>query len=463
MQLFRRYSVATASALGLLVLAGACTDRKDPISPLPPGGGEGPPTGTPAEPITLMAIECTATVRNPRVTCGPADPSTEGPSANKIVIGGWEEFVKLNTSNYNYNAGTGAYTFDATMRNLIPQAIGTTNGVALDPGGVRIFFHQSPTATAGTGNITVNADGTGAFTGQDQPYYQYNSVLDPYELSPARQWHFTVPSTVTAFNFTVYVSAAVQYPQGWIETEPAVFSLQAKSTKELRAIVRNAFGVPLDPDDGADVEWVSLDSMFATVEDLGYVEGSNAIPGTFRALVTGVRAGGVTIAAADSPRAGSTSFNITGVKRLWQGGHPGSETNWYTRKNWEDNVIPASVDTAVFPVARPSYPLLNQNTTIGGIIMEDGVGTAPTLDLGSFDLNVNASIASGPVGTFTGTGRVLLLGTAQTLSGSFLDFRNLRVQGTYSLENNLSVTGGRIVVQGGRLRSTYFRIRVRPN
>jgi hypothetical protein len=97
--------------------------------------------------------------------------------------------------------------------------------------------------------------------------------------------------------------------------------------------------------------------------------------------------------------------------------------------------------------------------------MTDGAAVHPFINLGSFDFTVNGPVQIGNNGQILGTGRLILAGTASTVGGGLSNFsvRNLRVLGTYSVTSNINVTGGRIVVQGGRLRNAGFRIRVRPS
>jgi hypothetical protein len=108
--------------------------------------------------------------------------------------------------------------------------------------------------------------------------------------------------------------------------------------------------------------------------------------------------------------------------------------------------------------------VLSQNITIGSLTMVDGSTVQPFLNLSSFDLTLTGSLNLGTAGTLQGTGRVILAGTAATIDGgvSNVSMRNLRITGTYTANANVSVTGGRLVVQGGRLRSAGKRIRVRP-
>lgn len=161
---------------------------------------------------------------------------------------------------------------------------------------------------------------------------------------------------------------------------------------------------------------------------------------------------------------GTSSVFVNGMTRTWTGN---VDTNWLTNGDWIQNFHPGVRDSVVIPSGRPNYPVLIQNTSTAGLTMTSGAGTQPFINLSSFDFTVSGNVDLGTTGTFTGTGRLVLTGSSATIGGglSNFDVRNLRIveSGRYSLTSNVNVTGGRIVVQGGRLRNEGHRIRVRPN
>lgn len=433
------HATGHACVCAALLLAAACTDDA-PLAPRQ-GGGPAPPTGGGS--LQLAAVRCTGDTRAGSLAC-------EGPqtgAAHDLIVGGQNVYVRVSSANPSYDAGTQRFTFEVSLRNLIPQALGTLDGTTLHGNGVRIFFHAPPTATTGSGAITVVGDGTGTFTGTGQPYYQYNQVLSQYELSSAKQWRLDMPPEVLTFDFELYVNAPVQYPDGWVEVEPAVFSLRALQDRQVTATVKTAVG---NPDPTAPVTWGTSDPGTATVSPTG--------------LVSGVRAGSVAIQATSSlGRVGTSAFSITGIQRTWTGA---ADSDWSNPANWDPaGVLPAPVDTAVIPGDLVTYPVLTSNQGIGGVIMTPGTTVQPSIALGLFDFTLGASIDHGSSGRILGDGRMLFAGTAQAISGgpTNVDYRHARFLGRYSLNTNLNVTGGRIVVQGGRLRSTGHRIRVRPN
>ncbi|MDB4948010.1 MAG: Por secretion system C-terminal sorting protein [Gemmatimonadetes bacterium] len=190
----------TAFCVGVLALA-ACAER----------WVQGPVGVTAHDPAAnaLTTLECTATVKTGVVSCRTPSASTGG--AHGDFVGGQNVYTKLTSSNVSYNGGTEIFQFDVTVQNLMKEAIGTPDGTIPGVNGIRVFFANGPTATSGTGTITVaNADGTGTFTGINQPYFQYNNILAQNAVSPVKTWQLNVPSTVNTFAFTVYLYTDIQ-------------------------------------------------------------------------------------------------------------------------------------------------------------------------------------------------------------------------------------------------------------
>ncbi|MDB4916251.1 MAG: Por secretion system C-terminal sorting protein [Gemmatimonadetes bacterium] len=158
----------------------------------------------------VTPLSCSATVKTGALKCTSGIASASK-TASKDVVGGQNVYVKLTSSNVSYNAGTEIFQFDCTVQNLLNESIGTPNGVVPDVSGIRVFFHQGPTADSGTGTITVaNADGTATFTGVNQPYFQYNEVLAKNAVSTSHTWQLNVPSTVNTFTMDMYLATSVQ-------------------------------------------------------------------------------------------------------------------------------------------------------------------------------------------------------------------------------------------------------------
>jgi len=270
----------SAAVLFLAALAG-CVDGEPTTSAERPTKAE------------LATVHCVADVRAERVAC---DRPTLG--ANGLIVGGQGVYVFMTGLNASYAGGV--FSFDATVQNLIPQPLGTTDGVTPHADGVRVFFSQEPVALAGNGTITIaNADGEETFTTAGQPYYEYSvatvgdGILLQNETSPARNWRFNVPATVTSFEFKVLVAAAVQFPDGWIDITPGADTLAEGGTQTLTATVRTVVGNPVP---GASVIWETSNAAVATVNAAG--------------TVTAVAPGSATITATSGSRSGSGTFAI---------------------------------------------------------------------------------------------------------------------------------------------------------
>ncbi|HET7228745.1 MAG TPA: invasin domain 3-containing protein [Longimicrobium sp.] len=174
----------------------------------------------------IAELTCTADVSSRSVRCSDVGDLPNG--ARGIIIGNQGVNVKLTSSNVVSNnvGGVIDFTFDVTVQNLTGQSLGTVDGTTAHAEGVRVFFHQKPTANAGSGevDVLVPAGNTpapmGTYTGSNQSYYSYAAPLKADSTTAAVNWHFKMPSTVTNFQFKVFVAAEVQYPGGWIDIYP---------------------------------------------------------------------------------------------------------------------------------------------------------------------------------------------------------------------------------------------------
>lgn len=267
--------------LGTLVLS-ACAEQGSPLtSELP----------APTPLASLAQLDCTVSTREKTLSCGSA---TRAGDARSLIVGGQGTYVNLQASNHAFLSGDNVYSFDVSVQNLIPQALGTTDGAALDPAGVRVFFDQEPVATEGTiAPITVlNAAGRETFMRSDQLYYQWYEMLGQNQTSGSQTWEFAVDPLTTRFQFKVYVAAPVQFPDGWIDLTPGADTLVAGSSVLLVPTVRDVVGRPVA---GPAVTWGSSDAGVATVDAAGSL--TAAAPGLVTiTAASGARVGTATVA-----------------------------------------------------------------------------------------------------------------------------------------------------------------------
>ncbi|HEX2080198.1 MAG TPA: hypothetical protein VHG08_21025 [Longimicrobium sp.] len=428
--------LATAG-LGTALFLGACTDRGGSPTTDPP-----PIDGPPGEPVMLQALECRVTVASRQMQCATATPPS-GPSY--LIVGNQNVYVTVTNTNVNHDPGTGQFTTDVTVRNLIPQPLGTTDSTAAlapDPAGVRVFFSTPPAVTAGSGTVTVVADGQAFFTEANQDYYQYNTVLEQFEVSAPKTWRFDVSPGVEAFFFAVLIAAAVPWPDGYVLIT-GNFNVRSGAERQLTARAYNAVG-ELDPVQPA-FTWMAVDSTRAEVDGTGLVHGQRA--GTTDIVATEVGGAG---------RHGKKPVIVAPIRRTWTAA--AGTTDWHTGANWlPDSIVPVPTDTAVIPAAPAGgalFPTLVADAEIGGV----EVDVAPALiNIGAFNLSASGDVHTASGGMITGTvGTLRLTGIARTVGGTF---PRVLVTGTYSLDANVTLNH-RLRIQGGRLRSTSFRVRV---
>lgn len=423
-----RALAATVLALG----AAACTDRSSPVSP----GTKGP-EGPPAPSITLQALQCSADRNALTVSCKPATP--DGNAQGDIIVGNQHVWVNLTSSNVAYNSGTGQFTFDVTVQNLIEQKMGTLDGSTLAAGGVRVFFHQGPTVTSGTGTASVVPDGFATFTAAGQPYYQYNQVLAQNATSAAHTWTIIFPPTVTTFDFLLYVNAPVQFQTGYVTLDgklpgDSYGSLHPGDTHALTAVVKNAVGQV----QAGSVTWGTSDAGCATVDGSG--------------VVTGVQFNTCTITATSGTRPGGLVFNVTGTVRNWTGA---VSSNWDVGGNWAGGLVPATADSVHIPDVA-TQPQLFSTVTVSNVAVDD----VATLDVVGFTLNTTGDVATGssaPSGIIaTGAGQLTLAGTNKLVHGRL---PKTFVSGTYSLDGDWEGVAP-TTVEGGQITSTSHLMRL---
>ena len=176
------------------------------VSILPGGGYTGAATprqlcevrtaGTASAPTQLLA-RCPTPVSSFTVNC------------HASVTGGvqCDNPAELVLTTSNFQAGGGVLEFDATIQNLLREALGTPNGVDRDTAGIAAVLTGAPTVTGGSGTVSVaNPDGERPFL----PYFRYDEKLAQDQVSAAKRWRFNVGPGVTSFDFQVTVQAALQ-------------------------------------------------------------------------------------------------------------------------------------------------------------------------------------------------------------------------------------------------------------
>ena len=223
---FRRRALFLAG----LLAAVSCSDAGNPLTPGEPR--------TPLRPDdALQTLRCTADVRAGTVSCAVPSPTGD---ASGLLVGGQNLHVRMTATNVGVDADT--FRFDATVTNLIAQALGTTDGATLDPEGVRVFFLSDPVGQP-SGTVTVaNETGTDFFTSAGQAYFQYDEVLHPGDESAPMRWQLHFTPEVTTISFLVAISADVQYPDGWVDLGVTDDTLEVGQSVDVSGPARDVLG-----------------------------------------------------------------------------------------------------------------------------------------------------------------------------------------------------------------------------
>lgn len=372
---FFRASLAAACALALA----ACGDRDAPLSPKDPAA--------PAPlPSLVASVQCTATPRSGTLSCGQA--TLPGGVRGYIIVGGQHQNVDITSSNVAYD-GVGAFTFDVTVKNLIPQAMGTVDGVAADSNGVRVIFASGPTVTAGSGDASVaTADGSDAFTGTGQPFYRYagtalgaDGMLSTGETTAAKNWNLHVDPTVTSFTFTLYVVTEVARPNGWVDIYPGgPVSLLSGDSLVLADTVRTAVGTVV----GTSVTWASSDTTVARVAATGVVTG--VAPGSAVITATsGARSGTLSLSVCPNLAVGAAyTASMPAASSLCLGGGASGAEYVYMPMNLSQGSALASFGVTASNITTASGPPTNRipvPSSLGGLRLPGEGGLQPGSDL----------------------------------------------------------------------------------
>jgi hypothetical protein len=255
----RDHRMILCCVVAIGVLLAACSDES------PTGGPDHAPRGG----LLAATYICSVTVATRATRCVPSQGSAAATKRRALIMGGG--YVSLASRNTSYD-GVSDLTTEVAVTNLIGQKIGTTDGSTVDADGIRVFFSSGPTVTSGSGTVTVVPDGYASFTMVNQAYYEYGQVLSPNTQSAWHTWTFQMPPTVYTFTFTAYVSAAVQYPNGWVGVTPANTYMYLDEDAFLTAHLYNVLGTV---DNTATFTWLSDNEMVADVS-AGLVHANDA-------------------------------------------------------------------------------------------------------------------------------------------------------------------------------------------
>ena len=187
----------------LAAFAAACNDRIASTGPRVLGPSD-------------RVVTCQADIGARTLSCGQSSATAVGGNASgfsaDLIVGGQNTNVLLTSSNVRYDPSAQSFQADVTVQNLMTPTLGTGDGNSVS--GVMLFFHSGPSVVSGSGTVSVaNADGSGTFTGTNQPYFLYDELLPTGQVSAAKTWQWNVPTTVGSFTFDVLLDAPTAPPR----------------------------------------------------------------------------------------------------------------------------------------------------------------------------------------------------------------------------------------------------------
>jgi len=277
--------VAGISMLAAAILLAACEDHGDTLLRNPPEAAVQPLASATAY------LRCIADLRTSTVACREVTPvGTPGGARGAHYIylqSAPHALIAVN----DYVATSTEVSFDARVVNLVPQPIGTDDGVTLHARGVRVFFWTNPWVTDGTGSVSiVEPTATGSFTGANQRYHQWDEIIQSQDTSVAeKHYAFSLSGTVNAFEFMLGISTNMQWSAITAASSDAE-TIAVGDSVDLDAVRLNALG---DTMTLSSITWASDDAAVATV-------------GSASGVVTGVSAGTVNVIASESPSRSDT-------------------------------------------------------------------------------------------------------------------------------------------------------------
>jgi hypothetical protein len=261
--------------LGAAVFAAACSDS-DPLLRN---------QQTPVLQPSAAYLRCAADVRAGTVTCREVSPvaSAGGASAAHYIY--YQSAPHALVVQNDYVATSTDISFDLQVVNLVPQSIGTDDGVTLHSRGVRVFFWSNPVVTDGGGSISIaQPTASGSFTGSNQKYHQWDEIIQSQDTSVAEKHYvFNITGTVNAFEFTLGISTNMQWA-AITSASAATATVAVSNTVDLDAWRLNSLG---DTMAISSITWASDNTGVATV---------NSTSG----IVTGVSVGTANVIASQS-------------------------------------------------------------------------------------------------------------------------------------------------------------------
>jgi hypothetical protein len=299
---------AADAALISRFAAGVDVSRFGVGRPVSEGGGRRvSPQGT----MMFTEYECGVDTRTRTLRCEMVGAGVEGGARSDVLLlGAGAKFNGTPTSSYVTGDVRDTMKVTVSIKNLLPQPIGTTDGVTADT--VRVVFTAWRTTTVSSLAYSVadavTANGTATFTDSvnggspvlftNRQYMDFPGLIAPNDTSQAREIKIAYQKGLSGdFKFQYRIWSRVQYNKGNVVISPADSLIGAGQSISLSGASFSVIGAPLAAE---SYTWSSSNPAIATV---------NASTGQ----VTGVSGGTVTITAtsnSESQRGGTRVIRV---------------------------------------------------------------------------------------------------------------------------------------------------------
>lgn len=258
--------------------------------------------------LVFTEFECGTTPGTGILQCEEVAAGGAGGARQDVLLyGTGAKIVPITPTTYADGPTRDTMKVTVAVTNLLPQAIGTTDGVTVDP--VRLVFtgftatNLPPNATVltahGTATFVDSVNGGGPYTFSNMPYMDFAEILAPNATSASQEvriaYNPAIPAGQLKFKYRIW--SRLQYKKGNVVITAADSIVGAGQTLALSGASYSNIGASLGTE---AYNWISSNPGVASVN-----------PST--GMVTGLTGGTVTITAssnAENSRAGTRVIRV---------------------------------------------------------------------------------------------------------------------------------------------------------
>jgi hypothetical protein len=298
---------AADAALISRFAAGVDVSRFPVGRPVSEGGGR---TVSSQGTMMFTEYECGVDPRTRALVCEMVGAGVEGGARRDVLLlGTGAKFNGSPTATYVTGDTQDTMKVTVSIRNLLPQPIGTTDGVTADT--VRVVFTAFRTTTRsslpysvanvvtrnGTATFTDSVNGGSPVLFPDRQYMDFPELIAPNDTSDAREIRIAYQKGLPGdFKFQYRIWSRVQYNRGNVVISPADSVIGAGQSLSLSGASFSVVGAPMAAE---TYNWNSSNPGVASVSPAG--------------VVTGISGGTTTITAtssSESQRGGTRVIHV---------------------------------------------------------------------------------------------------------------------------------------------------------